>query len=59
MVRVHKRNEIKLLFLIIKLQSKGLERSMGDVGAKNKTIFDVFNRVLALQMKVCHSGMFK
>jgi hypothetical protein len=31
---------------------------MGEVGAKN-TLFDVFNRVLALQIKVCHSRMSK
>jgi hypothetical protein len=36
-----------------------LERSIGDVGAKIEIIFDVFNKVLALQMKVCHFGMSK
>jgi hypothetical protein len=50
---------IKLILLITNLHSKGLERSIRDVGAKNKTLFDVFNRVLALQMKVCHFGMSK
>jgi len=48
--------KIKLIFLIIKLHSKGLERNIGDVGAKKKPLFDVFNRVLVLQMKVCHFG---
>jgi hypothetical protein len=50
---------IKLILLIINLHSKGLERSTKDVGAKNRTLFDVFNRGLAFQMKVCHSGMSK
>jgi hypothetical protein len=50
---------IKIISVITNLHSKGLERSIGDVGAKNKTIFDVFNRVLTLQMKVCHFGMSK
>jgi len=50
---------IKLILLIINLHSKGLERSIGDVGAKNRTLFDVFNRGLAFQMKVCPSGMSK
>jgi hypothetical protein len=50
---------IKIISLITNLHSKGLERSMGDVGAKTKTIFDVFNRVLTLQMRVCHFGMSK
>jgi hypothetical protein len=50
---------IKIILVITNLHSKGLERSIGDVGAKNKTIFDVFNRVLTLQMKVCHFGMSK
>jgi hypothetical protein len=50
---------IKLIFLITKLHSKGLERSIKDVRAKKKKIFDVFNRVLALQMKICHFRMSK
>jgi hypothetical protein len=50
---------IKLIFLITNLHSKGLEKNTGDFGAKNRTLFDVFNRVLALQMKVCHYGMSK
>jgi hypothetical protein len=50
---------IKLILLITNLHSKGLERNIGDVGAKIKTLFDVFNKVLALRMKVCHFGMFK
>jgi hypothetical protein len=41
------------------LHSKGLERSIKDFSAKKKTLFDVFNKVLALQMKVCHFGMSK
>jgi len=44
---------IKLIFLIIKLHSKDLERSIGNVGAKKESIW-FFNSVLALQMKVCH-----
>jgi hypothetical protein len=47
----------KLILLIKNLHSKGLERSIRDVGVKNRTIFYAFNRVLALQMKVCHSRM--
>jgi hypothetical protein len=39
---------IKLIFLITKLHSKGLERSTRDAGAKKNTFFDVFNKVLAL-----------
>jgi hypothetical protein len=31
---------IKLILLIINLHFKGLERSIGDMGAKNKTLFD-------------------
>jgi hypothetical protein len=50
---------IKLILLISNLHSKGLERSMGDVCEKTKTLFDVFNRILALQMKVCHFGISK
>jgi hypothetical protein len=49
----------KLILLIKNLLSKGLERSIRDIGAKKRTLFDVFNRVLALQMKVCNFGMFK
>ncbi len=48
-----------IILLIKNLHSKGLERYMGDAGAKQRTLFDVFNRILALQMKVCHSRMFK
>jgi hypothetical protein len=50
---------IKLVFLITNLHYEGLERSIRDVGVKSKTLFDVFKRVLALHMKVCHFGMFK
>jgi hypothetical protein len=50
---------IKLILLIANLHSKGLERNIGDVGAKKKIVFDVFNKVSALQMKVCHFGMSK
>jgi hypothetical protein len=50
---------IKSILLITILHSKGLERGMRDLGAKKKTLFNVFNRVLALQMKVCHSGISK
>jgi hypothetical protein len=50
---------IKLILLITNLHSKGLERNIRDVGAKCMTLFDVFNRVLAFQMKVCLSRMFK
>ncbi len=50
---------IKLILVITKLHSKGLGRSIGGVGVKKKTLFDVFNRVLAIQMKVYHFGMFK
>jgi hypothetical protein len=41
------------------LHSKGLGRSIGDVGVNNKTLFDIFNKVLALLMKVCHFKMLK
>jgi hypothetical protein len=54
----HKKDAlIRTIKLITNLHSKGLERSIGDVGAKKKTLFDVFNRVLALQMEVSHFGM--
>jgi hypothetical protein len=43
----------KIILLITNLHSKGLERSMGDAGEKKRTLFDVFNRVLTLQMKIC------
>jgi hypothetical protein len=43
----------KIILLIKNSHSKGLERSMGDAGAKKWTLFDVFNRVLTLQMKIC------
>jgi hypothetical protein len=36
-----------------------LKRNIGDAGVENKALFDVFNRVLALQMKVCYFEMFK
>jgi hypothetical protein len=49
----------KLILLIKILHSKGLERSIGDVDVKKRTLFDFFNRVLALPMKVCHYGMSK
>ncbi len=45
--------------LITNLHSKGLKRSIKNMGGKDKTLFDVFNGVLALQMKVCHFVMFK
>jgi hypothetical protein len=32
---------IKLMLLIIKLHSKGLERNIGDMGANYMTLFDV------------------
>jgi hypothetical protein len=50
---------IKLILLIKNIHSKGLKRSIGNAGAKKRTLFDVFNRVLALQMKVYHFGLFK
>jgi hypothetical protein len=50
---------IKLILLIVNLPSNGLERGIKDMGAKTKTLFYVFNKVLALQMTVCHFGMFK
>jgi len=50
---------IKLILLITNLHSKGLERNIKDMGAKNRTLFDVFNKVLALQMEVYHFGVFK
>jgi hypothetical protein len=50
---------IKLILIIINLHLKGLEKNTRDLGAKNRTLFDVFNKVLALQMKVCHYGMSK
>jgi hypothetical protein len=40
--------KIKFILLITNLHSKGLERSKGDVGAKNRALFYLFNRVLAL-----------
>jgi hypothetical protein len=43
---------IKLIFLITKLHSKGLERRHE---CKKRTLFNIFNMVLALKMKVCHS----
>jgi hypothetical protein len=49
---------IKLSLLITNLHSKGLERNIGDMGVKNMT-FNFFDRVLALQMKVCYSRMSK
>jgi hypothetical protein len=49
--------KIKLILLIKNLHPKALKRSIRDVGVKDRTLFDVFNRVLALQMKVCHSRM--
>ncbi len=39
-------NTIKLVLLITNLHSKDLERSKGDMGAKKKTLFDIFNRAL-------------
>jgi hypothetical protein len=45
---------IKLILLITKSYSKGLERNIRDVG----TLFDVFNRVLALQMRIHHFENF-
>jgi hypothetical protein len=50
---------IKFILLITILHFKGLEKSKGDVGEKNRALFYLFNRVLALQMKVCHSRMSK
>jgi len=41
------------------MNSKGLEKSIGYVGAKKRTLFNVFNKILALQMKVCNSRMSK
>jgi hypothetical protein len=32
---------IQLIFLITNLHSKGLERSIGNMGVKNGTLFDV------------------
>jgi hypothetical protein len=46
---------IKLILLITKLHSKALERSIGNVATINRKLFYVFNRFLALQMRVCHS----
>jgi hypothetical protein len=51
--------KIKLILLITNLHSKGLERKIGDVDEKKKTLFDFFNTILALQMKVCHSIISK
>jgi hypothetical protein len=48
---------IKLILLIRILHSRGSERSIKDMGGKNRTQFNVFDRVLTLQMKVCHSKM--
>jgi hypothetical protein len=50
---------IKSILLITNLHSKGLERGIKDVDAKKKTLLNVLNKVLALQMKVCHSGISK
>jgi hypothetical protein len=50
---------IKLSLLITNLHSQGLERSIGNMGVKNKTLLFFFDKVLVLQMKVCHSGMSK
>jgi hypothetical protein len=47
---------IQLNFLITNLHSKGLERSIGNMGVKNGTLFVVLNKVLAFQVKICHFG---
>jgi len=49
---------IKLILLITKLDSKDLKIYIGDVGVK-KRCYLIFNRVLALQMKVYHSKNVK
>jgi hypothetical protein len=47
---------IRTILLITKSHSQGLERSIGDVGERNRTLFDVFDNVLTLQMRVCQFG---
>jgi hypothetical protein len=37
---------IELILLITKLNSKSLERSIGNMDAKDRKLFDVFNKVL-------------
>jgi len=50
---------IQLRLLVTNLHSQGLEKSIGNMGVKNRTLFIFFDRVLVLQMKVCHFGMSK
>jgi hypothetical protein len=47
---------IKLILLITKSHSQGVERSIGDVGERNRILFDIFNKVLTFQMRVCQFG---
>jgi hypothetical protein len=56
MKRVALIKTIKLILLIKKLHSKGLERSVGDMGAKkgHYLMFSIRFKVLALQMKICY-----
>jgi hypothetical protein len=50
---------IKLIFKITNLHSKGLERSIKDVGAKKRHYLIFLIGFLTLQMKVCHFLMSK
>jgi len=43
---------IKLILFITKSHCQGLERNIKDVNERNRILFDVFNKVLTLQMRV-------
>jgi hypothetical protein len=49
----------KLILLIKIFAFQRFGKKYRTCGCKKRTLFDVFNRVVALQMKVCHSGMSK
>jgi hypothetical protein len=54
---VNKENQIN--FVNLKNTFQRFERSIRNMSAKNKKNNYVFNRVLALQMRMCHSKMSK
>ncbi len=41
---------------VTKSHCQGLKRSIGDMSDRNRILFDVFNKVSTLQMKVCQFG---
>jgi hypothetical protein len=47
---------IKLMLQVTKSHCQGLKRSIGDMSDRNRILFDVFNKVSTLQMKVCQFG---